>query len=138
MAASDTWVRLTDEPLAVGALADWAVRPDCGAVVLFTGTVRDHAEGRPGVSRLEYEAYGEHVEPRLGAIAAEARRRWPAARPTGPRPSPPPGSPSTPSRPPFPSGSGRRGRAGRGGASTPTTWPTSRERLARVGALCVR
>jgi len=78
MAASDTWVRLTDAPLAVGDLHDWAVRPDCGAVVVFTGTVRDHAEGRPGVSSLEYEAWAEEVEPRLAALAEEARRRWPA------------------------------------------------------------
>jgi molybdopterin synthase catalytic subunit len=54
----------------------WAERPECGAVVLFTGTVRDHAEGRPGVSELEYEAYEEEVVPRLVAIAAEARRQW--------------------------------------------------------------
>ena len=56
---------------------DWAVRPDCGAVVLFSGTVRDHAEGRAGVTHLEYEAYEEQVVPRLAAIAAETRRRWP-------------------------------------------------------------
>ena len=77
MAASDTWVRLTDEPLAVGVLHDWVVRPHCGAVVVFTGTVRDHADGRPGVSSLEYEAWVEEVEPRLAALAEEARRRWP-------------------------------------------------------------
>jgi molybdopterin synthase catalytic subunit len=46
--------------------------------VLFSGTVRDHAEGRTGVTQLEYEAYVEQVEPRLRRIAAEARRRWPA------------------------------------------------------------
>ena len=56
----------------------WAERPYCGAVVLFTGTVRDHAEGRPGVTALEYEAYEEEVAPRLADIAGEARRRWPA------------------------------------------------------------
>ena len=55
----------------------WAGLPSCGAVVLFNGTVRDHAEGRPGVSSLEYEAYEEEVVPRLAAIAAEARARWP-------------------------------------------------------------
>jgi molybdopterin synthase catalytic subunit len=77
MAASDTWVRLTDAPLAVGELHDWAVRPHCGAVVVFTGTVRDHADGRPGVSSLEYEAWAEEVEPRLAALAGEARNRWP-------------------------------------------------------------
>lgn len=79
MPAADphTWVALTTEPLAVGAVADWAVRPDCGAVVVFSGTVRDHAEGRSGVSGLEYEAYAEQVEPRLRSIAEEARRRRP-------------------------------------------------------------
>jgi molybdopterin synthase catalytic subunit len=61
----------------VGAALDWAVLPSCGAVVLFVGTARDHAEGRPGVTLLEYEAYEEQVAPRLRRIAAEARRRWP-------------------------------------------------------------
>ena len=73
----DSWVALTADPLPAGALHDWAIRPDCGAVVLFTGTVRDHAEGRPGVSRLEYEAYAEHVEPKLREIIDAARSRWP-------------------------------------------------------------
>jgi molybdopterin synthase catalytic subunit len=45
--------------------------------VLFSGTARDHAEGRPGVERLEYEAYESQVVPRLGAVAEEARARWP-------------------------------------------------------------
>ncbi|MBV9285782.1 MAG: molybdenum cofactor biosynthesis protein MoaE [Acidimicrobiia bacterium] len=74
----DDWVGLTEEPIPVGRAVAWAERPDCGAVVLFTGTVRDHAEGRPNVSELEYEAYDEEVVPRLSAIAAEARRRWPS------------------------------------------------------------
>ena len=73
----DDWLALTSDPLPVGDVYDWAVRPDCGAVVLFSGTVRDHAEGRDGVDHLVYEAYGEAVEPRLAEIAAEARRRWP-------------------------------------------------------------
>lgn len=74
-----TWVALTDEALPVGEVVEWAIRPDCGAVVLFTGTVRDHDEDRPSVSSLEYEAYTEQVEPRLAAVAGEARRRWPTA-----------------------------------------------------------
>ncbi|HEX8582556.1 MAG TPA: molybdenum cofactor biosynthesis protein MoaE [Acidimicrobiales bacterium] len=73
----DTWLALTSEPLPVGAAADWAVLPRCGAVVLFSGTARDHAEGRPGVSLLEYEAYEEQVVPRLAAIAGDCRARWP-------------------------------------------------------------
>ena len=73
----DDWVGITEEPLPLDTAVAWATRPDCGALVLFSGTVRDHAEGRPGVSLLEYEAYAEQVEPRLAAICAEARARWP-------------------------------------------------------------
>lgn len=73
----DDWLALVEEPLPVDRVYRWAVRPGCGAVVLFSGTVRDHADGRPGVSSLEYEAYEEQVMPRLANIAAEARNRWP-------------------------------------------------------------
>ena len=48
--AGDDWLALTADELPVGEAYDWAVRPDCGAVVLFSGTVRDHAEGRERVS----------------------------------------------------------------------------------------
>jgi len=74
---SDDWLALTPDPLPVGAVYEWAVRHDCGAVVLFSGTVRDHAEGRAGVEHLTYEAYEEAVVPRFVAIADEARTRWP-------------------------------------------------------------
>ena len=74
---SDTWVGLSDQPLPVQEASTWVVRPDCGAVVVFSGTARDHAVGRPGVSLLEYEAYTEQVIPRLAAIADEVRVRWP-------------------------------------------------------------
>ncbi len=77
-ASGDDWFALTDEVLPVAALYDWAVRPDCGAVVVFSGTVRDHAEGREGVEQLVYEAYEQAATERLAAIAAEARTRWPA------------------------------------------------------------
>jgi molybdopterin synthase catalytic subunit len=62
----------------VAEAVSWATRPDCGGLVLFSGTARDHAEGRPGVERLEYEAYDAQVVPRLAAVADEARARWPA------------------------------------------------------------
>jgi len=72
----DSWTGLSAEPLPVEEVTAWAIRPDCGAVVTFLGTVRDHAEGRPGVTELEYEAYEEHVIGRLDAIIGEARSRW--------------------------------------------------------------
>ncbi|HET6793172.1 MAG TPA: molybdenum cofactor biosynthesis protein MoaE, partial [Acidimicrobiales bacterium] len=59
--AADDWTGLTEGPLPVDAIHRWAVRPDCGAVTLFLGTVRDHAEGRSGVLHLDYEAYAEQV-----------------------------------------------------------------------------
>jgi len=76
-AQGETWLALTAEALPIAAAYDWCVRPDCGAVVLFSGTVRDHAEGRTGVAHLTYEAYEEHVQPRLDAIATEIRQQWP-------------------------------------------------------------
>ena len=74
----DDWVGLTTETLPLEHVRVWSERPDCGAIVLFTGTVRNFADGRPSVTALEYEAYDEAVEPRLAVIASEARRRWPA------------------------------------------------------------
>ncbi len=74
----DDWVGVTADTLPLGAVASFVARPDCGGTVVFTGTVRDHSEGRPGVRSLEYEAYEEQVTPRLAAIVAETRRRWPA------------------------------------------------------------
>ena len=73
----DDWLGLTDAELPIGEMYAWCVRPDCGAVVLFSGTVRDHAEGRTDVTHLEYEAYDEMVGPKLADIAAETRSRWP-------------------------------------------------------------
>lgn len=75
--ATNDWVALTSRPLSMGLFADWAVLPGCGAVVAFSGTVRDHADGRCGVSMLDYEAYEEQVTPKLHEIVDEARRRWP-------------------------------------------------------------
>lgn len=71
------WLALSSEPLPVAEAAAWAVLPACGGVVTFTGTVRDHAEGRGDVTGLVYEAYEEHVASRLAAVAAEVRARHP-------------------------------------------------------------
>ena len=76
-ATGDDWLGLSGAPLPTDAATGWVVRPDCGAVVVFVGTVRDHAEGRPGVVSLDYEAYVEQAEPRMAAVAAEARTRFP-------------------------------------------------------------
>ena len=72
----DTWLGLSPDPLPSAEVAEWVVLPECGAVVQFSGTARDHSTDRPGVDLLEYEAYEDQVEPRLHAIATEMRRRW--------------------------------------------------------------
>jgi len=76
-ASGADWVALSAEPLPIAVASAWVVQPDCGATVTFTGTARDHAEGRPGVQRLEYEAYEEPALARLGELAREIRSRWP-------------------------------------------------------------
>ncbi|HEX3426166.1 MAG TPA: molybdenum cofactor biosynthesis protein MoaE [Acidimicrobiales bacterium] len=74
--SGDDWIGLTDQPLPATAALEWSVLGGCGAEVLFSGTVRDNAEGRPGVIELEYEVYEQAGLARLAAIAAEARKRW--------------------------------------------------------------
>lgn len=71
------WTAISADPLPVGAATEWVGRPDCGAIALFCGTARDHAEGRAGVSSLTYEAYESQAVPRLDAVVADVRARWP-------------------------------------------------------------
>ncbi len=70
-------VRLSAEALDPGALLAEVGRPDSGATAVFVGTARDHSEGKSGVTHLEYDAYAEHVESSLNAIAREAAEKWP-------------------------------------------------------------
>lgn len=70
------WVDFTDDAIPVGEVLAWAERRECGAIATFSGTVREHSEGRPPIVAVEYDAYREHLGSRLGAIAGEARRRW--------------------------------------------------------------
>ena len=71
------WIAVTDQVLPVDRAVAWASRPDCGGIVTFCGTVRDHSNGRPDVTALEYEVHPEHAGPRLQQVAASARDRWP-------------------------------------------------------------
>lgn len=70
-------VRVTPDPIDVGAVCASVADLRSGATVVFLGTVRDHAPGREGVTHLEYEAYREVVESKIAEIVAEARGRWP-------------------------------------------------------------
>jgi molybdopterin synthase catalytic subunit len=76
-ADADDWVALTSETLPFDAALAWATTPGAGAVVTFSGVVRDHAEGRDGVTGMTYEAYEEPAVRAMTDIAVEVRRRWP-------------------------------------------------------------
>jgi molybdopterin synthase catalytic subunit len=81
-ATGTSWLAITDHVLPIAAVYEWCLRPECGAVVLFSGTVRDHAVDEHGnlradVTHLLYEAYETQAVPALAAIEAELRDRWP-------------------------------------------------------------
>lgn len=75
--AGDDWTGLSEQPLPVESAYEWLVRPDCGATVVFTGTARDHSDGRESVEALTYEAYEAVAVRRLDEVLEEARSRWP-------------------------------------------------------------
>lgn len=76
---SGLFVALTREPVAADRLATSLIAPDCGAVVTFTGTVRDHHQGRR-VKGLTYDAYEAMALPLLQEIATAARDRYALSR----------------------------------------------------------
>jgi molybdopterin synthase catalytic subunit len=66
---------LTRARIDDAALTAAAARADCGAIVTFLGTTRDHHEGR-SVIRLEYEGYEPMALAALARIEQEAPRRF--------------------------------------------------------------
>lgn len=66
---------VVEGPIDVAAAIAAVTHPSCGAVAVFLGTVRDHAEGRP-VSGIEYHAYREMAARKLAEIGEEIRRQW--------------------------------------------------------------
>src|SRR5437879_5415309 len=69
-------VRLTRDEIDCTALAEQVRRGDCGAVVVFLGTVRDLTGDRVTVA-LDYEAYPGMAEKKMAEIEADTRSRWP-------------------------------------------------------------
>jgi molybdopterin synthase catalytic subunit len=69
-------IRLTRDVIDYHAITEQVRRGDCGAVVLFLGTVRDLSGERVTVA-LDYEAYPAMAEKKMAEIEAETRQRWP-------------------------------------------------------------
>jgi molybdopterin synthase catalytic subunit len=70
------WALVTEERLDPAPLVAFVERPEMGAVVTFSGNVRNHNRGR-AVQYLEYDAYRPMAEKQLRNIALEAVERWP-------------------------------------------------------------
>jgi molybdopterin synthase catalytic subunit len=70
---------ITEEPLDPRDVEVQVAADDAGAIVTFTGTVRNHARGRKVIA-LDYEAYGPAAEKQLGVIGVEIVERWPGMR----------------------------------------------------------
>ena len=71
--------RIVSTPIDPAAVAKLVARQDAGAVVTFTGQVRDHARGER-VTHLEYEAYVPMAERVLDTIAADLERDIPGTK----------------------------------------------------------
>jgi len=72
----DTRIVVASAPFSVGDEYQWLAQSDAdGAVVTFTGKVRNHNLG-DNVSALTLEHYPGMTEKALAEIVSEARQRW--------------------------------------------------------------
>jgi molybdopterin synthase catalytic subunit len=76
--SASTWVAVTEAALSSDELSAWVVRPNCGAIVTFSGVVRDHSRSHDDVLALEYETSTKLAEQRIHEIVAVVRKRWPS------------------------------------------------------------
>jgi molybdopterin synthase catalytic subunit len=78
-------IDITDRPLPVAEMTAWVTLPECGAVVTFTGTVREYSVPAGGsrvgqVTAIDYEAFAGHAVTRMREVAEAALDRWPQTR----------------------------------------------------------
>ncbi len=67
---------ISEHPLDILSLLSGAHHPKAGAIVLFSGEVRNHNLGR-SVDYLEYEAYIPMASKMIREILDEAKAKWP-------------------------------------------------------------
>lgn len=70
------WLKVTRKALSFDDVISFLGDDRAGGVVLFSGNVRNHSEGRDGVDSLEYEGYEEQLVPSFLKIANEAMSRF--------------------------------------------------------------
>jgi molybdopterin synthase catalytic subunit len=69
-------IKIFAEPLNTEAGIAWASSPDCGAVTVFIGTVRNATKGKQ-VLQLEFEAYEKMALLEMEKIAVAILKKWP-------------------------------------------------------------
>lgn len=70
---------ITRKTIDLNALYNRVAFPGAGAIILFSGVVRDNSKGK-SVKHLEYEAYPEMAEQSMRDIIGEIHERWGDAR----------------------------------------------------------
>ncbi|HAH43245.1 molybdenum cofactor biosynthesis protein MoaE [Gimesia sp.] len=68
-------ISITDQPIDYAVLTEQVRSHECGAVVLFMGTVREMTAGKQTVA-LDYEAYPEMADQMLQQLIDETRDQW--------------------------------------------------------------
>ncbi len=74
--SSAVLVRVSEEPIDESDIRSFLADDAAGAIVMFSGTVRNHSPGRLGVTHLDYETYAERVVPSIEKIVDEVREKW--------------------------------------------------------------
>lgn len=70
-------IAITKEPICIVRLLESLVHHSCcGALVWFSGIVRNKNDGKP-VSQIYYECYEPMAKKELEKIVQEAGRKWP-------------------------------------------------------------
>ncbi|WP_442600983.1 molybdenum cofactor biosynthesis protein MoaE [Paenibacillus sp. KN14-4R] len=67
---------ITTEPLSIDTVSKTVIHRNAGAVLTFTGTVREMTQGKQTLF-LQYEAYLEMAVNKLRQIGDEIEVRWP-------------------------------------------------------------
>lgn len=68
-------IYLTSSKLSVDEVTQIVSSPDCGAISLYVGTVKDNYEGKR-VKQVEYEAYTPMAEAEIRKICGIVRQKW--------------------------------------------------------------
>jgi len=71
--------QVTANPLSEAAVGEAVAHPEAGAIVVFSGVVRNETGGRR-VKFLEYEAHAPMAEAKMREIGEAVRARWPGVK----------------------------------------------------------